>query len=555
MSIETYAQKKHELSNEEEVIFTTKYITADKERVLGNNQEAFKLYATCLEMDPQNDAVHYELARLFKQQNNLPKAEYLFDRAVKLDPNNKWYYQELALVQADQQKFKEAAKTYAALRKKYPDNPDFILNHANFLLLANDVKTAMKTYDEYEKIAGKNVEVSLRKYRYYVGVEKYDEAANEMKSLIEAFPEDPQLYGYLADLYQAQGKTAEALQVYEAALKADPNNAYIQLSLAEYYGRTQQNDTAFAYLEKAYSNVGLDIDTKIGVLLRMYPQAEHDYNVRNQALKLCNKLVLAHPQEAKSFSVKGDFLYLDHQLDSARASYYRAIDIDPSRFAIWNQVLLIDSELNDDLSMLEDSKKALELFPSQPSLYLFNGIANNQQKKYTEAAKNLKSGSQLIIGNPFLSAQMLASLGDALHELGQDKSSDSAYTESLKFDPENSYVLNNYSYFLSLRKTDLEKAKEMSGKTVDKEPNNASYLDTYGWILFQLGEYKDAETYLKNSLENGGVKSAEVLEHYGDVLFRLNKIEEAVTYWKMAIAAGSKSKTIESKIESKNIDD
>jgi tetratricopeptide (TPR) repeat protein len=550
-----YSQNKGELSNQEQVIFASKYITADKERVLGNFQEAFKLCATCLEMDQQNDAVHYQLGRLFKQQNNLPKAEYFFERAMKLDPSNKWYYQELALVQADQQNFKGAAKTYANLRKKYPENADFILNHANFLLLSNDVKNAMKTYDEYESLAGKNPDVSLRKYRYYVGVEKYEAAALEMQSLINAYPDDPQLYGYLAELYQAQGKTEQALEVYESALKADPNNAYIQLSLAEYYERTRQSDTAFAYLQKAYSNVGLDIDTKIGVLLRMYPQAERDPLIRARTIVLCDNLALAHPLEAKSFSVTGDFLYLDGQFESARASYYQAIELDPSRYVIWNQVLIIDSELNDDTAMLEDSKKALELFPTQPGLYLFNGIANNQQKHYSEAAKSLRSGSQLVIGNPLLSAQLLASLGDALHELRRHKSSDSAYAESLVFDPENLYVLNNYSYFLSLRKIDLEKAKEMSGKTFEKEPTNASYLDTYGWVLFQLQEFIEAEVLLKKSLENGGLKSPEVLEHYGDTLFKLNQIEEAVTYWKMALAAGSESLSLNKKIESKSINE
>src|SRR5690606_21935398 len=141
---------------------------------------------------------------------------------------------------------------------------------------------------------------------------------------------------------------------------------------------------------------------------------------------------------------------------------------------------------------------------------------------------------QIVVGNPFLSAQLLASLGDAYHELNLHKSSDSAYNESLGFDPTNLYVLNNYSYFLSLRKEQLEKAKKMSSQTVETEPANASYLDTYGWILFQLEEFKEAEKYLKQSLEHGGSNSAEVLEHYGDVLYRLNRLDEAVTFWQSA---------------------
>ncbi|MEZ4720872.1 MAG: tetratricopeptide repeat protein [Flavobacteriales bacterium] len=553
VSTAAFGQKKSKMSNEQQVAFTNTYINADKARLLGNPEEAYKLYQRCLELDPSADAVYYSLGKLQKDKNNLNGAKVQFEKALKLDPENKWYYQELAIVQADLQDFKSASKTYEKLLKKYPGNPEFILNYANFLLLAGDDKGAMKTYDEFEAIAGVDPEVSLRKYRYFASAGKYDLAAAELQKLIDAMPGDAQLYGYLADLYQAQGKTQKALEVYEQALGADPNNAYIQLSLAEYYERTGKNDTGFEYLQMAYANSGLDIDTKVGVLLRMHRQAERDPETRRRALILCNKLISAHPSEAKGFSIKGDFLFLDRQLDSARASYYQSIDRDPSKFAVWNQVMIIDSELEDPQAMLDDSKRALEMFPTQPGLYLFHGISNNQLEHYKEAAASLKTGLTFVVGNPLLSAQMLASLGDAYHELGHNKSSDSAYNASLSYDPESLYVLNNYSYFLSLRGEQLERAKEMSGKTIAKEPKSASYQDTYGWILFQLGQYEDAEKHLKTALENGGHRSGEVLEHYGDTLFKLGRVNEAVEHWVKAKALGDASEKIDSKISTQKL--
>ena len=216
---------------------------------------------------------------------------------------------------------------------------------------------------------------------------------------------------------------------------------------------------------------------------------------------------------------------------------------------------MLDSELNDPKAMLKDSKKAMSLFPAQPAVYLFNGIANNQLKDYDAAAKNLKTGASLVVGNDFLSAQILAGLGDAYHELGMHQSSDSSYKASLNYDATNLYVLNNYSYFLSLRKTDLEKAEEMSLKTVEAQPNNASYLDTYGWILFQLKKYSDAESYLKQSLKNGGDKSGEVLEHCGDVMFETGRPDEALGYWNRALETGEGSNGLEIKINSRNFVD
>lgn len=549
------AQKKGELSNQQQVILTKKYIDADRQRILGNYQEAFELYTECILIDPENDAAHYEIGRLYQEQRQLAQAEAMFKKASKLDPENKWYLMNLSEVLAEQDKLKESAKVYESLRALEPKNPEHILMQANLLLYAGEPKKALKAYDDFEKIAGITKEVSLRKFRFFVGAGKYDDAANEMQRLIDVYPNDSQLYSNLADLYKAQGKIDKALEVYEKALEVDPNNPYIQLSLAEYYDRNSQQDESIDFLKKAYANSDLDIDTKVGVLLKMYNDAQKYEEVRNKAVDLCEILANTHPDEAKSYSVYGDFLYLDEQWDGARTQYRKAIDLDPSKFALWSQLLLLDSELDDDSAMLADSKAAMELFPAQPSVYLFNGIANNERKNYAEAAKSLRIGSQLVIGNAFLSSQMLASLGDAYHELDRPESSDSAYEASLGFDPNNLYVLNNYSYFLSLRGEKLERALEMSAQTVERAPNNASYLDTHGWVLFKLGRFEEAEGYLKKSLEKGGDTSGEVLEHYGDTIFKLGRADDALEYWQRAKETGDASESIDDKISSKSLND
>lgn len=551
----TVAQTSERLSNSELVVFTKKFIDADKERILGNNQEAFKLYSECLQMDPKNDAVHYELARLFLTQNNLQKAEEQFQVAAKLDPNNTWYLVQLIEVQTALQNFKGADKSFKMLRDLEPYNPEYIYNHASLLLYAGKTKKGLQTFDEFENQNGPSPDIALIKFESLVGAEKYSEAASVMEKAIENFPDQARFYSYLADLYKAQGDKKKALEIFARAMKVEPENPYIQLSLAEYYEQNQMFDSASVYLTKAFQNQNLDVDTKISILLSKYGPAEKDATIRQELIQLCSLLVQTHPTEAKSHSVLGDFLYLDGRLVAARQSYYNTIEIDGSKYAIWNQLLLIDSELNDPEAMLEDSKTAMDLFPAQPAVYLFNGIANNQLENYRDAAKNLKTGTELVVGNYFLTAQLLASLGDAYHELGKHTSSDSAYAASLNYDATNLYVLNNYSYFLSLRKADLDKAEEMSRKTVETEPKNASYLDTYGWILYQLEKYSEAEEYLKRSLDHGGVKSAEVLEHYGDTLYKLGQQNKAIEYWIKARETGEGTSELDSKIQTQKLVD
>jgi len=544
-----------EYPSEAEIQFARRFIDAEKERHLGNYQASLELFDRCQILNPKSDAVHFGKGKVYLEQEQYGLAETAFESAYAIDPDNKWYALSYAQVLLDQLKFKDASKVYKRVTSAYPQDTELKLDYANTLLFAGKEKAALKVYDEIEAITGPSHEINLRKSEYFISQHKYEAAVEELKKLIALYPEDSQLYGMLAELYRAQGKIDEAIQMFEDAYKADPSNPIFQLSLAEYYDRTNMPDTAFSYLRKAFYNPNLDIDRKVGVLLRMYDKADQDRVTRQRVLGLCEAVVETHPAEAKAYSIYGDFLNLEGDKTGALRQFHKATELDPSRFAIWSQILLIESELNLTEALADDSKRALELFPAQPTVYFFNGIANTQLERWEEAVKSLRIGAQMVIGNNALSAQMLASLGDAYNEVGRELSSDSAYEAALLFDPNNTYVLNNYSYFLSLRGEKLERAKEMSAKTLTLEPDNASYLDTYGWILYQMKAYEEAETFLGKALLNGGENSAEVLEHFGDVLFHSDRKEEAIGYWKRALELEGNNDLLQQKVETRTLNE
>jgi tetratricopeptide (TPR) repeat protein len=545
----SFAQK-NEMSNDDEVRFANIYLEANRERILGNLQQAATLYFEALEIDPNSAAAYYDLSKIFIENKDVSHAENALIKAVELDGDNHWYKESLAQIYSNREKHKDAAKLYLELSERFPKNSDFAVSYASECVLMGKHKKAIKAFEDIEKRFGVLPELSLRKYQFFIAKNQLDAAATELNKIISLFPEEGQYYGKLADLYKAQGKNKEALQVYERANKAIPNNPYIQLSLYEYYETLGEKKRAFEYMQLAFSNTGLDIDTKVGVLLKMFSKAEKDLAFRAKTIDLCQRVVESHPNSAKAYAVNGDFLALDEQNEKALKSYLKAVKIDPSKYAIWSQVLFIESSINAYDSLVKHSEQAIEYFPTQPASYLFNGLANNQLKRHKKAAVNLELGAMLTVGNRFLSSQMLASLGDAYHELKRYDSSDSAYDASLTYNEDNLYVLNNYAYYLSLRGENLEQAKEMSKKTVDAEPNSASYLDTYGWILYSLGEYEAASEYLKKSLDHGGDQSGEVLEHYADSLFKLNKLAEAHLYYKKAKEIGEASEQIDEKIKS-----
>ena len=247
----------------------------------------------------------------------------------------------------------------------------------------------------------------------------------------------------------------------------------------------------------------------------------------------------------------GDIQTLTDHKKEARNTYLQALRFDNSKYQIWQQVVLIDAELNQTDSLLVHSDRALELFPNQASLWFYKGVAHLLKKQPTKGVKALEHGRRLVVNNPELLGQFDAQLGDAYHELKEYEKSDAAYEAALVSDPNNVQVLNNYSYFLSLRGEKLDKAKQMSGKVVKQFPDNDTYLDTYAWVLYKLKDYAGARTTLEKALQTS--KDGSVVEHYGDVLYQLGEKEKAEAEWQRAHKLGGTSDLLERKLKDRKL--
>jgi tetratricopeptide (TPR) repeat protein len=216
--------------------------------------------------------------------------------------------------------------------------------------------------------------------------------------------------------------------------------------------------------------------------------------------------------------------------------------------------MIVESELGEYVSLESHSNESMDLFPNQSLPYFFNGISNMTLKNYTKAIQSLNDGLEFVIENNPLLTQFYSNLGEAYNYSKAYEKSDKAFEDALKVEPDNSSILNNYAYYLSLRKDKLEKAEKFSRRSNELSPNNRSYIDTYGWILYQLGKYKDAEIWLAKA-SNMGNKNAVIVEHYGDVLYKLDKKEEALSKWKEAQIAGQGTEFLEKKIAEKKLND
>ena len=540
------------LSQKDEIQLKNLFFEASREKALSNYAAAQKYYEQCLALDPNHSGSLFELSSIYQTQSRFSDAVLCIEKATTLEPNNKWYLQSQAILYEQTKQYEKGSKTYAALIAVNPKELAYYEGEARMYLYQNNLKKAMKVYDKIEGKFGILELVVMQRQQVLLGVKKYDLAIVEAQKLVDSAPGTPKYYNNLADVYRKAGQKEKATETYKKLLELDPNNALVQLSMATYYMEDGNTEKGQKLLRKAFRNPGLDFESKGRILLNnVMKQDKSTGEVDEFTFELIDSVKIAHPLNAQIHAIEADLLFQNKQEDKSLAAYKRSLAIDSNQFLIWNRVLFIHSDQENWLAMYIDGKAAIELFPSQGTLYYLVGIGANQMKNYKEAIDVLETGKDFIMDNNQLLVQLYSTLGEAYHNLKNYKNSDANFDKSLELEPNNILVLNNYSYYLSLRGEKLEQAKTMSKKTIEQEPNSAIYLDTYAWILFMNQEYEEAKKYMEVALNNGGNTQGVLVEHYGDILFRLNDIEGALKHWNMAKEMGDASNKIDEKIKKK----
>jgi len=530
------------------------YYDATKAYITGNYEEAEKLYKKCIELNNNDAAAMFELAKLSLMKNNRHEALIYARQATKIDPENKFYLLLYGSLLQSFEQYDAAVDVFKKVLELNPNNPDYYNRLAIAYIYAGKNNKAIETFDKLEDKIGITEEISMKKKDIYLQEKKPEKAIEEIEKLIAHYPKEIRYYGVLAEMYLNNGMDDKALETYRKIEELDPDDPYIHVSLADYYKKNREFDKAFEELKTGFSNKNLDIDTKVQILLSYYTANEYYEDNKDEAFQLAEILIKVHPDDPKAWSIYGDLLYQDDRFEDARTAFRKVISMDSSKYVVWEQLLFIESRLEDNDALLNESLRTIDLFPEMPLPYLFAGGVYYMKKEWEKCVDVLSTGVNYVVNNPQLKEQFLTYLGDAYNQVGDNQKSDKCYDEVLEINPDNDFVLNNYAYYLSLRNERLEKAAEMAKRSTELKPNSSANLDTYGWVLYMQGNYSDAEYLIKQALENGGDKDADVLEHYGDVLWKLDRKDEALEYWKKAKnAGGGGSKNLDRKIEEKKL--
>ncbi len=565
ISVQTFAQWRSYYPNEdtrkerknniekggEQRKFNTHFYNGLSLKSLENFEEALEEFKKCIDLNSENPVPYYESAIIYQLFGQVESALEYSKKAYYLSKENIWYQLLYAELLATNGYSVKASIIYKQLIKKHPGNEEYYLLLADNYIYDRKFSEAIKIYNQLEKHKGVDKNIIIQKQKLYIENNDLKGAITEIKKLIEIDNTDLQAYEILSELYLLNAEKEKAFEVFKKILELDPEDAKIHLTLADYYRDQGNNKESYKELKAAFSSPKLSIDAKVSILISYYSISDKYQQMKIQAMELCEILTRTHQNNPIAHAIYGDFLYKDGRNLEAKTQYKKVIELDENRPQVWSQLLFIESELEEFTDLETESEKAFNLFPTNPVYYFFNGIANSQLKNYKKAIRSLEMGLEFVIENPPLLAQFYSSLGDTYHSTKQHQKSDSLYDLALNIEPENVQVLNNYSYYLSLRNHDIERAIEMSKKSNEISPNNASFQDTYAWILYQQKEYKEAKIWLQKAYENGGNLSPVITEHYGDVCFQLGDKEQALIFWQKAKSLGEGSKYLDKKIAEK----
>jgi tetratricopeptide (TPR) repeat protein len=526
------------------------FFSALREKTVENLKHASELFERVILADPKNDASLYELANLKKVQNDYAGAQPLLERAVAVKPNNEWYWSALADSYEKSNSIDKLENVFNQLIRINPDKPDYYYDKANAYLLLKRYDDALKVYDQLEQLNGPSDDLLANRQKIYLKQGKVDKAASDIEKAIAENPGQIRYYLLLSEIYNSNGFVDKALKVLQQAEKVDDSNGMVHLALADIYRAKKNTDASFHELTMAFASPDVNIDQKIRIITGYYPKFPEP-NAKASALELSRILTLTHTRDSKAFAMYGDMLLQNDKLKDAKVAYQKSIELDGQVYAVYEQLLRIELSQNDLDGAIKDGENALSLFPNQAWANYLVGVAYAQKKDSKKAIGYIKNATSLEIQDKELLSLSYSLLGDCYHDLKDNKSSDEAYDKALTANPDNAFTLNNYAYYLSLRKEALDKAAQMSAHSNQLQPNSASFEDTYAWILFMQKKYADAKIWMEKALAHDKDNSAVKYEHYGDILFYLGNTDDAVQNWKKAKGFGEKSPVLDRKINEK----
>ena len=515
---------------------------------------AFGLLQHCLDINPSASSALYEVSQYYMFLRQVPQGQAALEKAVAYAPDNYWYSQGLVNLYQQQNELDKAVVLLEKMVTRFPAKQDPLFSLLDIYGRQEKYNEVISTLNRLEKRLGKNEQLSMEKFRIYLQMKDDKKAFQEIESLVQEYPMDMRYQVILGDVYLQNGKKEEAYEAYQKVLAVEPDNPMALFSMASYYEQTGQKELYQQQLDTLLLNKKVTPDTKINVMRQIIVENEQSSaKDSTQVIALFDRMMKQEQDDPQVPMLYAQYLLSKNMEQESVPVLEQVVDLDPTNKAARLMLVDVARKKEDYKQIIKVCEPGIEATPDALPLYYYLAIAYHQAEQTdsvlsicNRALEHITPDTRKEVISDFYSI-----MGDIYHTKKQMSEAYAAYDSALVYNPSNIGALNNYAYYLSVERRDLDKAEEMSYKTVKAEPNNSTYLDTYAWILFEKGNYAEARIYIDNAMKSDGEKSDVIVEHCGDIYFMTGDVEGALKYWKQALEMGSESKTLKQKIEKK----
>ncbi len=450
--------------------------------------------------------------------------------AVRLEEDNVKYRQALAEIYLHAGNLEGGVKQFEEILKRDSSDRTIQMNLAR-LYQIHDPSKAVALYEKIIRRFGPEPDALAQVAQIYSNTGELGKAVDVLTQLSEMEPTNLEIKGALAEVYMRRDSVDAGLALYNEIAAARPDNLEVRAAIARAYLLKQDYDRAAAEFESVFTGGdSLSADEQIHFGQVFVASVQEDSAIAPYAETLFLKIRDRFPDDWRPYWVLGA-LSTSMGKDSAALGFFGKV----KELAEWNPdgwigvaSVYYDAEnFPEAIRVLEEAKSFV---PDEFRVYFLLGISYQRNNQRVEAASALEKAVTINQRD----VNTFSALALVYDELGRKTESDSAYERGLALDPTNHLILNNYAYSLAERDIQLERALGMSAEALRQQPENQSYLDTYGWIQYRMGDYQRAMEYVNKAVMLGST-SAVVHEHLGDIYFRLSQRERAMEYWRKAL--------------------
>lgn len=533
------------------------FLEAEKQRNMGRDDAFHHLLQYAHSLDPENSAIAYYLGYSRLMKSNLSVSDSLFSSSLRMmrkhvdaHPEDKYEAMLYANGNMIANQVQEGLRVLKIQAERNPHNVEVQLSIADAYARLEDYRNAIAAYDSVQQWQGQSVQLSARKVRAYQALNDTVGAIGEMRSLLATAPRNVDYNLAMGNMLLMFGERDSALTYYDKAQQYEPENGATYLAKAQFYNAIGDSVNYDQQTYQALVSKDLDVASKVEVLA---DYARHLLVAKDSSARtenLFKVLIEQHPNEPQIRMLFSDYLAAKDDMKGAAEQMDYAVNLDPTDAQAWNRLLVLNIISENYEAAIATGDRAIELNPNNIELYGYIAPAYYNIKQYDKAIEVYKKALAAVDSTDTEHRSMfLGGMGDAKFSMGDTIGAFALYDQAIEIDPNNVSILNNYAYFLTLCNRDLDKAERMSAKTVQAEPQNATFLDTYAWVFYKRKEYTMAQLYIEMAIKNERRPSSDIYDHYGDILLAVGNKQEALKQWKKALELDAGNKELLEKVE------